>query len=150
MIARRIGIAAALAALAACSRGTPIDMTNPPHTRAGAWVETGTLHGQARAPFTFCDPGRAIFPPKDATCSQWQAVRLPDGAIEFNAVCADSGATIRLRRRIVGDLASSFTDDITSVMEAPNQPKSALSAHSVLHYQGPCPPGMKPFNPTAG
>ncbi len=148
---RLASLATVLALLAACNRiGTPVDMANPPHTKAGAWVETGTLHGQARAPFTFCDPGRAIFPPKDASCSQWQAVRTPDGALDFNAVCADTGATIRLHRHIVGDLASAFTDDITSTMDAPKEPKSTLNAHSVLRYQGACPTGMKPFDPAAG
>ena len=150
MIARWIGIAASLLALAACNQGTPIDIANPPHTKAGAWLETGTVHGQARAPFAFCDPGRPIFPPKDASCSQWQAVRLGDGSIEFNALCADFGATIRLHRRIVGDLASSFTDDVTSTMEGPKVAKTTLSAHSVMRYQGACPPGLKPVNPTEG
>ncbi|HWF76170.1 MAG TPA: hypothetical protein VN694_03250 [Caulobacteraceae bacterium] len=150
MIARRMGIASGLLALAACNQGTPVDMANPPHTRAGAWVETGTLHGQTRAPFTFCDPGRPIFPAKDASCSQWQAVRLGDGSLDFNAVCTDGAATIHLHRRIVGDLASGFTDDITSTMDAPNEPKNALTAHSVLRFQGPCQPGMKPITPAAG
>jgi hypothetical protein len=151
MIARRIGIAASLAALAACSQASqPIDMANPPRTKAGLWVMTGSLHGQARAPFTFCDTGTAILPPKDPSCSQWQALRTADGAIEFNAVCTDSGATIRLHRRIVGDLASSFTDDVTSTMEAQGQPKSTLTSHAVLRFQGPCAPGMKPFNRIGG
>ena len=151
MIARRIGIAAGLLALAACSQaGTPIDMANPPHTKAGAWVETGTLHGQARAPFIFCDPGRPIFPAKDATCHQWQAVRLGDGSLDFNAVCTDGAATIHLHRRITGDLASSFTDDITSTMEAPNEPKNTLTAHSVLRFQGACTPGMGKLTPAPG
>lgn len=146
---RLAALATALAALGACNQfgGTPVDMANPPHTKAGLWVEAGTLHGQTRAPFQFCDPGRAIFPPKDAACSQWQAVRTPDGAIDFHAVCADAGATIRLHRHIAGDLASAFTDDITSTMDAP---KNTLSAHAALRYVGPCPPGMKTFNPTAG
>jgi hypothetical protein len=150
MKARLALLVTVLAGLGACNQGTPIDMANPPRTKAGVWVESGTLHGQARAPFTFCDAGRPIFPPKDATCSQWQAVRLGDGSLDFNAVCADHGATIHMHRRIVGDLATGFTDDITSVMDAPNEPRSTLSAHSALRYQGPCPPGMKPFNPAAG
>jgi hypothetical protein len=150
MIARRIGIAAGLITLAACNQGTPIDMANPPRTKAGAWVETGTLHGQARAPFTFCDPGRPIFPAKDASCSQWQAVRLGDGSLDFNAVCAQQGATIHMHRRIVGDLASSFTDDITSIMDAPNEPRSTLTAHSALRFQGVCQPGMQSISPTTG
>ncbi len=150
MIARRIGLAAGILTLAACNQPTSIDMANPPHTKAGMWAETGTLHGQPHAPFTFCDPGRPIFPPKDASCSQWSAARLGDGSIEFNAVCADSGATIRLHRRIAGDLASGFTDDVTSTMEAPNAPKRTLTARSVLRYQGACPPGTPPANATAG
>lgn len=146
---RLVALATVLAALGACNPfgGTPIDMANPPHTKAGLWAETGVFHGQPRAPFSFCDPGRAIFPPKDPSCSQWQAVRTVDGAIDFHAVCADAGATIRMHRHIVGDLASGFTDDVTSVLDAPD---NTLSAHSVLRYVGPCPSGMKPLNPTAG
>jgi hypothetical protein len=58
------------------------------------------------------------------------------------------GATIRMHRRIVGDLASAFTDDTTSTSDAPGDQQ--LSSHVQLRYQGACPPGMKVFNPTAG
>jgi hypothetical protein len=146
---RLAALATALVALGACDRfgGTPIDMANPPHTKAGLWAEAGTFNGKPRAPSTFCDPGRAIFPPKDRNCSEWQAMRTGDGAIDFHAVCPDSGATIRMHRHITGDLASGFTDDITSDLDAP---RNTISSHSVLRYVGPCPPGMKPINPTAG
>jgi hypothetical protein len=136
---------------AACNRvGTPIDMAHPPQTKAGLWTETGVLHGQPHAPFTFCDPGRAIFPPKDASCSQWEARRMPGGDFLFEATCSKDGAVVRLHRHVVGDLATGFTDDITSTMDAPNEPRSTLSAHAELHYKGACPPGMQTFNPTAG
>jgi hypothetical protein len=150
MNARLAGLAVMLAALGACDRfgGTRIEMANPPHTRPGLWVETGTLTGKPTAPFPFCDPGRAIFPPRDAHCSQWRANRASDHSIVFDAVCTAFGATIRMHRRIVGDLSSAFTDDITSTSDAPgDQP---LSAHHQLRYQGACPAGMKPLNPTAG
>ena len=142
---------AASLTLAACGpAGTPIDMANPPHTKAGAWVETGTALGRPIKPFSFCDPGRPILPPKDATCSEWRAVRAADGAIDSTAVCAKYGATLHMHRRIAGDLASAFTDDITSVMEAPNEPKSTLSMHHQFRYLGACPPGLPPFQPAAG
>ena len=56
---RLVALATVLAALGACNPfgGTPIDMANPPHTKAGLWAETGVFHGQPRAPFSFCDPG---------------------------------------------------------------------------------------------
>lgn len=145
--------AGALAALAACSPaggGTAIDVAHPPQTKPGAWVETGMMAGRAIKPFSFCDPGRPVFPPKDPTCSQWRAVRRADGAIEATAECARYGATLRMHRRITGDFASAFTDDLTSVMEAPNAPKSTLSMHHAFRYLGACPPGMKPFQPGAG
>jgi hypothetical protein len=148
---RLTSLAAGLAALGACEpSGTPIDMANPPHTKPGAWVETGTQLGQPIKPFSFCDPGRPVFPPKDATCSEWRAVRTADGAIDATAECAKYGAKLHMHRRIVGDLASAFSEDITSVMEAPNEPKSTLSAHRQFRYLGACPPGLRLLQSAAG
>ncbi len=74
--------------------------------------------------------------------------RATDHALVFDADCTAFGATIRMHRRIVGDLASAFTDDTTSTSDAPGDQQ--LSSHVQLRPQGACPPGMKVFNPTAG
>ena len=146
---RWAGLASLLGALGACSPsggGAAIDLANQPRTRPGLWLETMTIDGQAHPPSPFCDPGHGVFPRGDPDCSQWRATRAPDGSLHLDAVCAKLGGTFTLHRRITGDLASAFVDDIESVGEAPNEPKHTMRLHVALRYQGACPPGVHAAN----
>ncbi len=138
----RVAVAAAILALSACARETPITAAQLPSIRAGQWsfegsAGGGVAHG-AVCLKTFADTLGRSHP----GCAGFAYSREAGGAVVVRDRCVNpNGAVVQTRIRLAGDYASrmSFEDDI-HIAQPTGPPLHTLVRISYRYAGCPCPP----------
>lgn len=82
-------------------------------------------------------------------CKQTSFKRI-SGGVEVEAECKSAEGVTKVRSRITGDMASSYTVDNTMKFTPPRQGMSEAHMTMKASYGGACPAGMKPGDVRVG